>query len=88
MIEAINFLSGAASLGFFIAAAFFLRFWQRTDDRLFLAFAIAFGLLGIGQTAQVFAHIAEEEQSYLYLFRLAAFSTIIVAIVRKNRGAA
>lgn len=88
MATMVDFLSGAISLGFFFAAVFFLRFWYRTHDRLFVAFGIAFGLLGVGQAVQVFAHIAQEEQSYIYLIRLAAFSTIIVAIVRKNRRAA
>lgn len=81
----VDFLSGAISLGFGLSAVFFLKFWQRTQDRLFLAFAIAFGLLGTGQIIQVFADIAQEEQSYIYLIRLAAFSTILVAIVIKNR---
>ena len=82
----VGFLSGAISLGFFVCALFFLKFWHRTEDRLFLAFGVAFALLGAGQTLQVFANIAEEEQGYIYLIRLAAFSTILLAIVRKNRG--
>lgn len=84
----VHFLSGAISLGFLVAAAFFMRFWHRTRDRLFMAFGVAFALLGVGQAVQVFGQIADEEQSYLYLIRLAAFSTILVAIIRKNRGAA
>lgn len=86
MAPLIDFLSGAISLGFLIAAIFFLRFWHRTGDRLFAAFGLAFALLGVGQAVQVFAQIAQEEQSYIYLIRLAAFSTIIVAVVHKNRG--
>jgi len=42
----IEFLSGAVTMGFAIASAFFLRFWRRTGDRLFLVFALAFWLLG------------------------------------------
>ena len=34
----VGFLAGAVTLGFFVASAFFLRFWRRTRDRLFLAF--------------------------------------------------
>ena len=43
-----DFLSGAVALGFFVCALFFLRFWRRTRDALFLAFALAFVLMGIG----------------------------------------
>ena len=41
-----DFLSGAVAFGFFVCGLFFLRFWRRTRDELFMAFALAFGLLG------------------------------------------
>jgi hypothetical protein len=82
-----DFLSGAITLGFFVAGLFFLRFWRRTHDGLFLAFAVAFVLLGIGQAVQALANIPQEERSYLFLIRLAAFTIIVGAIVRKNRTA-
>ncbi len=81
-----DFLSGAITLGFLIAGLFFLRFWKRTDDSLFLAFAVAFALLGLGQAIQALANIPEEERSYIFLIRLAAFIIILAAIVRKNRA--
>jgi hypothetical protein len=87
-MTAFDFLSGAITLGFLVAGLFFLRFWRRTQDDLFLAFAIAFALLGVGQAIQAFANIPQEERSYIYLIRLAAFTLILVAIVRKNRSAA
>ena len=43
-----DFLSGAVALGFFVCGLYFLRFWRRTRDQLFLAFALAFVLLGTG----------------------------------------
>ncbi len=82
-----DFLSGAVALGFFVCALFFLRFWRRTRDALFLAFALAFVLMGIGQSILALANIPTEERGSIYLFRLAAFALIIIAIVRKNRGA-
>lgn len=82
-----DFLSGAITLGYLVAGLFFLRFWQRTRDGLFLAFAISFALLGVGQAVQALASIPEEERSYIFLFRLAAFAIIIAAVVRKNRSA-
>jgi uncharacterized membrane protein len=82
-----DFLSGAVALGFLVCGLFFLRFWRRTRDQLFLAFAIAFGLLGIAQTILALANIPTEERSSIYLVRLAAFAMIIFAILRKNRSA-
>ena len=82
-----DFLSGAVALGFFTCGLFFLRFWNRTRDQLFLAFALAFGLLGLGQTILALANIPTEERGSLYLIRLAAFAVIIFAILRKNRSA-
>ena len=81
-----DFLSGSITLGFLIAGLFFLRFWKRTNDSLFLAFAAAFTLLGLGQAIQVLANIPQEERSYIFLIRLAAFIIILAAIVRKNRS--
>lgn len=83
-----DFLSGAVAFGFLVASLFFLRFWRRTNDRLFLAFAIAFTLLGLGQAVQALANIPQEERSHIYLIRLVAFTIIIAAIIRKNRRSA
>ena len=82
-----DFLSGAVAVGFFVCALFFLRFWRRTRDGLFLAFALAFILLGIGQSILALASIPTEERGSIYLFRLAAFALILIAILKKNRSA-
>jgi membrane-associated PAP2 superfamily phosphatase len=82
----IPFLAGAVTLGFAISALFFLRFWRRTRDQLFLAFATAFAVLGIGQAFITFAHSDQEENAAVYLLRLSAFTVIIIAITMKNRG--
>ena len=82
-----DFLSGAVAFGFVVCALFFLRFWGRSRDFLFLAFALAFALLGIGQALRAIGNVPTEERSYVFLIRLAAFTLIIIAIVRKNRSA-
>ena len=82
----IDFLSGAIVMGFVVAALFFLKLWQRTRDALFGAFALAFALLGLSQLLLTFTAWPVEERSWLYLIRLAAFLSIIIAIWRKNRG--
>ena len=79
-----DFLSGAAAFGFLACSLFFLRFWQRTRDQLFLAFSLAFALLGIGQTVIALLQVPTEEKGALYVIRLVAFLIILVAIYRKN----
>lgn len=79
-----SFLSGAVTFGFLTAGLFFARFWQRTRDKLFLAFAVAFVLLGVNQALLALLDVPVEGRSSLYLIRLAAFSLIVIAIIRKN----
>lgn len=79
-----TFLAGAIVAGFALAGLFFLKFWKRTRDELFLAFTGAFWLLGLGQALLTFSDIPLEERSWLYLLRLAAFILILIAIWRKN----
>lgn len=81
-----DFLSGAVTFGFLLAALFFLRFWKRTRDGLFLAFSVAFLLLGLVQAILALGNIPIEERSWVYTIRLAAFLLILFAIGRKNRG--
>ena len=80
-----DFLSGAVAFGFLTCGLFCLRFWRRTRDPLFMAFAIAFALLGIGQGLQTLANIPTESRSAIFLFRLVAVSVISLAIAIKNR---
>lgn len=80
----VTFIAGAVVAGFALAGLFFLKFWKRTHDELFLAFTAAFWLLGITQALLTFSHVPVEERSWLYLLRLAAFLLILTAIWRKN----
>ena len=80
----IEFMSGAVTLGFAIGAVFFLRFWRRTADRLFLAFALAFFLLALNQALAQWLGAADERAGYAYLLRVIGFVIILVAIVDKN----
>ena len=81
-----DFLSGFVSCAFVVTGLFFLRFWRRSGDGLFVWFAIAFWLLGAGQTILTLSGIPMEERSSIYLIRLAAFLVILFAVVRKNRA--
>lgn len=86
MMTLVDFLSGAVTFGFVVAGLFFFRFWRRTNDPLFVAFAFAFWLLGLAQALIALANIPVEERSWVYLLRLAAFTLILIAIARKNRA--
>jgi len=80
-----DFLSGAVALGFFVCGLFFLRFWRRMRDGLFLSFGLAFLLLGVGQSVLALGNIPTEERGSLYVIRLAAFLLILIGIYRANR---
>lgn len=80
----LTFVAGAITAGFLAAALFFLRFYRRTRDRLFAAFAGAFVLLALNQGLASFLDVGREEEGWVWLLRIAAFLLIIVAIVGKN----
>lgn len=81
------FLSGAVTLGYLIAGVFFLRFWRKTSDRFFVAFAAAFFLLALNQALAHWLGAADERVAYTYLLRVLAFVVILAAIVAKNVSA-
>ncbi len=78
------FVSGMITMGYVVAGVFFLRFWVRTRDLLFGAFAIAFWLLALNQAITAMDGGYREEQSWVYLLRVAGFSLIILSILQKN----
>lgn len=80
----IEYLSGAVTLGFLMATLFFLRFWRKTADRLFLAFAVAFLLLALNQALAQWLGAADERVGYTYLLRVLGFVLILAAIIDKN----
>lgn len=80
-----EFLGGAIVMGFAVAALLFLKFWRRTREGLFLAFAGSFLLLGLTQALLSLSGVPVEERSRLYLLRLAAFLLILGALWWQNR---
>ena len=79
-----DFVYGALAAGYLIAGVFFLRFWTRTHERLLLIFALAFWMLALSQTLLGVLDLEREEQSWLYLIRLGAFTLIIAGVVSVN----
>ena len=82
----IEYLAGAVTFGYLMSALFFLRFWRRTADRLFLAFAIAFALFALNQAAAQWLGAADERVAYTYILRVTGFFCILWAIIDKNVG--
>jgi hypothetical protein len=80
----ITFIAGLVTMGYIVAAAFFLRFWQRTGDYLFAIFALSFVLFALNQLLAAVLGLAKEDQSWLYLLRLSGFVALIVGILVKN----
>lgn len=78
--------SGMLAAGYLIAGLHFLKFHERSGDRLFLVFAVAFWMLAVQRIAlTVFAYQAEAT-IYIYSLRVIAFLLIIGAIIDKNRA--
>ncbi len=80
----IGFVGGGLAMGYVVAAVFFLRFWRSSREGLFLAFAAAFGLMALAQVLPLLLGSGREGDGHVYLPRLAAFVTIIAAILIKN----
>ena len=89
-IEAPNqlnlFLLGAIAALSLVAAVFFFRFWRETSDRLFLIFALAFGIEGVNRTALALTPNPSEGDPFFYAVRAFAFLLILYAIWDKNRS--
>lgn len=80
----IQFLEGAVTMCYIIAAVHFLRFWHKTSDRLFLSFASAFVLFALNQFIVSSLWAADERNSYAYILRILGFLLILFAILEKN----
>ena len=79
-------ISGALAMGYAVAGLFFLSFWSRTKDRLFVIFASAFWMRAIQRLALVAAAQREVDTTWIYALRLLAFLLMLWAIVDKNRA--
>jgi uncharacterized membrane protein HdeD (DUF308 family) len=79
-----GFLLGVIATSSLTAGVFFLKFWRRTRDSLFLAFAVAFLIEGVNRTAVLFVANPNEGSPAIYIVRLFAFLLILAAILKKN----
>jgi len=81
-----GFLLGVIAASSLTAGIFFLKFWKRTHDSLFLSFGIAFIIEGLNRIAILFAQRPNEGSPIIYIVRLCAFLLILAAILKKNYG--
>jgi hypothetical protein len=81
-----QFVSGAIMMIYVINSLFFLRFWKRTNERLFAYFSFSFALLGLERFVLAHFILPNESQPVIYLIRLLAFILIGVGILDKNRS--
>jgi hypothetical protein len=84
MNELIDYFAGAVALAYLLAGFYFLRFWKKTRDRLFLHFAFAFWLFMLNQILSSALGADDEHTGYTYILRVLGFGLIILAIVDKN----
>lgn len=66
-------------------SVFFLRFWQRSRDRLFAIFSLAFLVFALNRALIVFFAAEAEAEALIYGGRAVAFGLILLAILDKNR---
>jgi uncharacterized membrane protein HdeD (DUF308 family) len=81
-----GFLLGVIVISSLVAGAFFLKFWRKTRDLLFLGFAAAFMIEGVNRMAFLFLAEPNEGTPIIYTVRLFSYLLILAAIVHKNRG--
>jgi len=77
-------LIGATAMAALTAALFFLRFWRRSRDPLFLFFSLAFGIDAVMRFILGFSTHSAEDEPFYYLPRLVTFGLIIAGIAYKN----
>ena len=83
MIE--GFLLGVIVTSSLVAGAFFLKFWRKTRDLLFLGFAAAFVIEGVNRLAFLSLDEPNEGAPIVYTVRLFSYLLILAAIIHKNR---
>ncbi len=79
-----TFLSGAIVTLHLVAALFFVAFWRKTRDWLFVAFALAFALEGLNRIRFLFVEHPNEGSVGIYAVRGLAFLIVLLAVVAKS----
>jgi hypothetical protein len=81
-----GFLLGIIVTSSLAVGTFFLKFWRKTHDLLFLGFAAAFLIEGLNRLAFLSLDQPNEGNPLVYTIRLFSYLLILAAIVHKNRN--
>jgi hypothetical protein len=84
MSQVFDLADGALTMGYLVSSLFFLKFWRRIGDRLFLVFAAAFAVLAVNQAAPIVLHVPDDSRAAFYVLRLLAFGLIIWGLLRNH----
>lgn len=80
-----NLLWGATAMACVVIAGFFMRFWLRSRDLLFLLFALGFFAMAVNWFGLGMASVTTEARHWPFLVvRLAAFLLFLGGILYKN----
>ena len=79
-----GFLLGVICACSLLAGIFFLKFWRRTRDSLFLAFGVAFLVEGINRAFILDLANPSRAHPLTYIVRLLASLIILAGILHKN----
>jgi hypothetical protein len=83
--EVLVFMGGATTLGCWVIALFFFKYWSKTRDRLFLCFAAAFLIFSLNWLALAVASPSQESRHWIFVVRIVGFALILLGILDKNR---
>ena len=81
-----GFLIGVIATASLTAGIFFLKFWRKTRDALFLAFGVAFLIEALNRAATLTLEHPNAGSPWIYLVRMSESLLILAAIARKNYG--
>jgi hypothetical protein len=80
-----HILAGTTCMSYLVICMFFVRFWQKTHDRLFLFFTAAFAVFMTERVVRLLMEAETDWAPYVYMIRLSGFILILLAIADKNR---
>lgn len=78
-------ISGALMMACLVTGLFFIQFWRKSYDRLFLIFSCSFFILALERLVLGMIGTRNEPSPTIYLIRLGAFVLILIGIIDKNR---
>lgn len=85
MLNLTLLLQGMLAMGFMVSGLLFLKYWHKSNDRLFGAFALAFFIFAAERIVLGIVGIDSPTAQHLFLVRLAGFLLILAAVIDKNR---